>query len=128
MSNGRRLDSVFAIPREDGVIPQDSTYLTLKEIDLTKYKEQEEVLGIYKDYNAEQINEIQVSKQADILILFYLLENYFTEEIKKANWNYYEPRTLHDSSLSLSTHCILANDVGDKKKHMTSSRNPAILI
>lgn len=112
-----KLDKMFLpSPREDGVIPQDSTYLTLKEIDLTKYKEQEEVLGIYKDYNAEQINEIQVSKQADILILFYLLENYFTEEIKKANWNYYEPRTLHDSSLSLSTHCILANDVGDKEK------------
>ena len=99
-------------PRKDGVIAQDASYLTLQEIDLTKYKEQDYVLGIYKDYNAEQINDIQVSKQADILILFFLLENYFTQACKVANWNYYEPKTLHDSSLSLSTHCILANDIG----------------
>lgn len=103
------------IPREDSVIPQDATYLTLKEIDLTKYKKQDFVLGIYRDYNAQQLNLIQVSKQADILILFYLLENYFTQEIKIANWNYYEPKTLHDSSLSLSTHCILANDLEQKE-------------
>lgn len=99
-------------PRTDGVIAQDATYLTLKEIDLSKYKEQDFVLGIYKDYNAKQINEMQVSKQADILIMFFLLENYFTQAVKVANWNYYEPKTLHDSSLSLSTHCILANDIG----------------
>ena len=98
--------------RKDGVIAQDASYLTLQEIDLTKYKEQDYVLGIYKDYNAEQINGIQVSKQADILILFFLLENYFTQSCKVSNWNYYEPKTLHDSSLSLSTHCILANDIG----------------
>ena len=99
-------------PRTDGVIAQDATYLTLQEIDLSKYKEQDFVLGIYKDYNAKQMNEIQVSKQADILIIFFLLENYFTQAVKVANWNYYEPKTLHDSSLSLSTHCILANDIG----------------
>ena len=98
--------------RKDGVMPQDATYLSLKEIDLTKYKEQDYVLGIYKDYNAEQINDIQVSKQADVLILFLLLENYFTQSSKVASWHYYEPKTLHDSSLSLSTHCILANDIG----------------
>ena len=101
-------------PREDLVIPQDRTYLTLKDIDLTKYKRQENVGSIYRDYNQEQITHMQVSKQADILIMFLLLENQFSSEVKKANWNYYEPRTLHDSSLSLSTHCILANDMGNR--------------
>ena len=39
-------------PREeDFVIPQDDTYLQLKEIDLTKYKNQETVRTIYRDYN-----------------------------------------------------------------------------
>ncbi|MGL4955432.1 MAG: glycosyl hydrolase family 65 protein, partial [Cetobacterium sp.] len=33
----------------------------------------------------------------------------------RANWNYYEPKTLHDSSLSLSTHCVLASDMNDKE-------------
>lgn len=56
-----------------------------------------------------------IIKQADILILFLLLENQFDASVKRANWNYYEPRTLHDSSLSLSTHCILASDMGDRE-------------
>ncbi|MDP5273040.1 glycoside hydrolase family 65 protein [Chengkuizengella axinellae] len=95
------------------VIPQDDTYLQKKEIDLTKYKEQDEVGTIFNDYNLEQVNEIQVSKQADIMALFYLLEDYFSSEVKAANWNYYEPKTLHDSSLSLSIHSVLASDLGD---------------
>jgi len=100
-------------PREDGVIPQNKTYLSLKDIDLTKYKNQAQVGSIYKDYNHEQINQIQVCKQADVLLLILLMEAAFTPEQKQANWDYYEPRTLHDSSLSLSTHSILANDMGD---------------
>lgn len=102
-------------PREDGVIPQDKTYLTLKDIDLRAYKKQEKVGSIFRDYNQEQISLMQVSKQVDILLLFLLREDLFSREVKEANWNYYEPRTLHDSSLSLSTHCILANDMGKRE-------------
>ncbi|WP_208615622.1 glycoside hydrolase family 65 protein [Gottfriedia luciferensis] len=99
--------------QEDLVIPQDDTYLTKEMIDLTKYKNQENVGSLFKDYNLEQVNNIQVSKQADIMVLFYLLEDLFDQEVKRANWKYYEPKTLHDSSLSLSTHCVLACDMGD---------------
>lgn len=102
-------------PRADGVIPQDRTYLDLQRIDLTKYKNQQNVGSIGLDFNMEQINSIQVSKQADIMILFFLLENQFDLPVKQANWNYYEPLTLHDSSLSLSTHTILANDMGNRE-------------
>ncbi|WP_461201340.1 glycoside hydrolase family 65 protein [Anoxybacillus sp. TBDG-1] len=103
-------------PREeDLVIPQDDTYLTKQIIDLTKYKKQTRVGTIFEDYNLEQVNNIQVSKQADIMVLFYLLENKFSQEVKRANWSYYEPKTLHDSSLSLSTHCILASDMDDRE-------------
>jgi len=83
----------------------------LKDIDLTKYKNQTHEKEIFRDYNLAQVNEIQVSKQADVLLLFLIMENLFSLEVKKANWNYYEPRTLHDSSLSLSTHAILAADM-----------------
>ena len=65
-----------------------------------------------KDYNLEQIQGIQVCKQADCLVLFYLLENLFSLEVKKATFDYYEARTLHDSSLSLSTHSVQACDLG----------------
>ena len=100
-------------PNENGVLPQDSTYLTLKDIDLSKYKQQAHVGGIYKDYNQEQITKIQVSKQADVMVLFLLLEELFPHQVKLSSWDYYEPRCLHDSSLSLSTHSVLACDIGD---------------
>lgn len=110
-----RVDRIYLpIPREsDLVIPQDKHYLSYKEIDLTKYKNQEQVGSLFFDYNLDQVNKLQVSKQADIMVLFFLMEDIFSSDVKKSNWNYYEPRTLHDSSLSLSTHCIMANDMGD---------------
>ena len=101
------------MPREDGVIPQNKTFLGLKQIDLSKYKNQKQVGSIYQDFNHDQICEIQVCKQADVLLLILLMESAFSPQEKQANWDYYEPRTLHDSSLSLSTHSILANDMGE---------------
>jgi len=97
----------------EGVIPQDDQYLSLQKIDLSKYKKQEHVGSIFRDYNLDQINKIQVSKQASVVMLMYLLEHKFSHDIKEANYHYYEPLTLHDSSLSLSTHAILAADIDD---------------
>lgn len=107
--------SKIYLPRENeaGIVPQDNTYLTKEIIDLTQYKNQKQVGSMFRDYNLEQVNNIQVSKQADIMILFYLLEDRFSHETKVKCWEYYEPKTLHDSSLSLSTHSILANDLGN---------------
>ena len=34
--------------------------------------------------------------------------------MKKKNYYFYEERTLHDSSLSKSTHCVLAADLGEQ--------------
>lgn len=101
-------------PTKEDILPQDDRYLSCRDIDLGKYKAQEHVGGITRDYNLEQINQIQVSKQADVLVLFFLLEDMFPQEVKKASWKHYEARTLHDSSLSLSTHSVLACDMGEK--------------
>lgn len=95
----------------DLVIPQDDTYLDKTIIDLTKYRNQLEVGLILEDYNMDQVNQIQVSKQADVMVLFYLLEHCFSYDVKLANWKYYEPKMLHDSSLSMATHSILASDL-----------------
>ncbi len=97
---------------EQGIIPQFEGYFDLKYLDLTKYKESSEVLTIYNDFNPEQINSYQVSKQGDLVVLFYLLEDLFDENIKRNNYKYYEERTLHDSSLSKCTHGVVANDLG----------------
>ncbi len=103
------------VANEKGLIPQDDTYLTLPNIDLTKYKNTDKLGQIIYDYNLDQMNEIQVSKQADTLLLFYLLEHLFDYETKKKNFYYYEDKCLHDSSLSLSTHSILASDLYEKE-------------
>lgn len=112
-----KADKVFLpIPNECKVLPQDSTYLTLKDINLSKYMAQDFVGGIFRDYNLTQINQIQVSKQADVLILFFLLEDLFPHEVKAATWAYYSARTTHDSSLSLCTHAVLAADMREKEE------------
>jgi len=103
--------------KEDGIIPQDDIYLQLQDIDLTKYKNSAKVGTLFEDYNMEQVGQMQVTKQADVVILLYLLEQVdtiFSNDVKEKNFHYYEPRTLHDSSLSLSTHAIIANDIGDR--------------
>lgn len=112
-----KVDKVFLpVPNECNVLPQDSTYLTLKDIDLSKYMAQNFVGGIFRDYNLTQINQIQVSKQADVLVLFFLLEDLFPHEVKAATWAYYSARTTHDSSLSLCTHAVLAADMREKEE------------
>lgn len=54
-------------------------------------------------------------KQADVLQGLYLFEDHFDKETIKANFEFYEPKTVHESSLSPCVHSILACSIGDKK-------------
>lgn len=64
-------------PREDGVIPQNATYLQLKDIDLTKYKNQDHVGSLFEDYN------IMISMPSSIIM------NYWPKEIRlHKRWQY----------------------------------------
>ena len=54
----------------------------------------------------------QILKQADVVMLMMLLPDVFSMEVRKSNWDYYEPRTTHDSSLSASVHAIVAANLG----------------
>jgi nigerose phosphorylase len=54
----------------------------------------------------------QAIKQADVVLLLYLLRDQCSEQVKRANWAYYEPRTAHDSSLSPMAYALVAADVG----------------
>lgn len=102
-------------PNKEGIIGENDTYLSLPDIpNMAKYKNQENVGSMFHDYNLEQVNKMQVSKQADLVILMLLLEGEFNKELKEKNFHYYEQRTTHDSSLSLSSHAILAADLKEK--------------
>jgi maltose phosphorylase len=55
-------------------------------------------------------------KQADVLQgLYFLEEDYDTETIKR-NFDFYEPMTVHESSLSACVHSILASRIGNIRK------------
>ena len=48
-------------------------------------------------------------KQADVLQGIYFFENEFTDAEIKENYDYYEPFTVHESSLSPCIHSIIAS-------------------
>ncbi|WDF82278.1 glycoside hydrolase family 65 protein [Lacticaseibacillus pabuli] len=55
-------------------------------------------------------------KQADVLQGIYFLNDRFSKEQKEANFDFYEPLTVHESSLSASIHAILAAELGKEEK------------
>lgn len=54
-------------------------------------------------------------KQADVLQGFYFFEDDFDEDTLRRNFDFYEPRTVHESSLSPCIHSILASRIGKKE-------------
>lgn len=98
---------------ENGVIPQDDTFLSKPVIDLSQYKKDAGKQTILLDYSRAEVNEMQILKQADVVMLNYLLPERFDQRQCRANMNFYEPRTIHDSSLSKAIHGIVAARCGD---------------
>ncbi|MDX2240862.1 MAG: beta-phosphoglucomutase [Leptolyngbyaceae cyanobacterium bins.302] len=115
-----------------GLIEQFEGFFALEDVDLMEYeprlKSMQVILGI------EGANQRQVLKQADALMLLYLLrQGAFVEEsgqdspelilakalhdrqVLQTNWDYYNPRTDHTygSSLSPAVHAVLACELGD---------------
>ena len=55
-------------------------------------------------------------KQADVLQGLYFLGHLYDRETKKRNFDFYEPMTVHESSLSPCVHSILAAEIGAHEK------------
>lgn len=55
-------------------------------------------------------------KQADVLQGIYFFEDDFSKEELERNYNFYEPITVHESSLSPCVHSILAARLGKEDK------------
>ncbi len=55
-------------------------------------------------------------KQADVIQGLYFFEDNFDLKTIKNNFDFYEPLTVHESSLSPCTHSIVASTIGDKQK------------
>ena len=55
-------------------------------------------------------------KQADTLQGLYFFEDEFDDKTHRENFDFYEPRTVHESSLSPCVHAILAAKLGKEEK------------
>jgi len=81
-------DQLFIIePNADGIIEEFEGYFQLAP----------DLDGICETYCAHS----QAVKQPDVLAAFLPFESRYPREIRRRNWQYYNARTLHGSSLSL---------------------------
>mgnify|MGYP005841509247 CR=1 FL=1 len=89
---------------------EDDNFLKLELLDIEKYKTDDSPL--YYRISYDRLQRYRVLKQADIILLMSLLSEKFAEDEKKAAWDFYEPITLHDSTLSFGTHAQFAARLG----------------
>ncbi|MBW1688361.1 MAG: glycoside hydrolase family 65 protein, partial [Deltaproteobacteria bacterium] len=75
-----------------------------------------------KGLSLSRIGMTQFVKQADAVMLLYLLPERFDPETKRKSFLYYEPRTLHKSSLSPAIHAAVAAELGKEELAYRSFR------
>jgi alpha,alpha-trehalose phosphorylase len=67
-------------------------------------------------YHPLNIYRKRVIKQADVVLAMFLLGDVFPQEMKKRNFDFYDPLTTGDSSLSSCVEAIIAAQTGDMDK------------
>ncbi len=95
-----------------GLIEQFSGYFQYEDITPRELKERLIEGGEYWGWPNGIALETQVTKQADVTQLFMLHPEAYTREIMQKNWEYYEKRTQHGSSLSPAVYAIVAAWIG----------------
>lgn len=98
-----RAINIPTVPGCPGVPLQDAVFLQKKPVNIQAMTVEE---------YWQRRGDVQVIKQADIVLAMYLLDDIFTKDEIARGYEYYEPKTLHVSSLSYNTHCIVAAGIG----------------
>lgn len=96
---------------EMGIYMQDDNFLYKDPIDLEAIPK--EKLPLLTHLHPLNLWRYQVIKQADIVLLTFLCSDAFTPEMRRKIFDFYEAKTIHDSSLSAGIHSIVACDIGD---------------
>jgi alpha,alpha-trehalose phosphorylase len=96
------------------IIPQDDSFLDREPWDFRNTPPNHYPLLLF--YHPLNIYRKQVIKQADVVLAMFLLGDAFSLEAKKQNFEFYDPLTTGDSSLSSSVEAIIAAQVGDTQK------------
>src|SRR3984893_3470838 len=111
----RAADSMY-VPYDEElkIVPQDDSFLDREPWDFKNTPSDHYPLLLF--YHPLNIYRKQVIKQADVVLAMFLLGNAFSAEAKKRNFEFYDPLTTGDSSLSSCVEAIIAAEVGDIDK------------
>ncbi len=112
IDNWRRAAERMYLPYDENlqIHPQDDTFLDKKMWDFDRTPPDQYPLLL--NFHPLVIYRQQVIKQADVALAMVLLGDQFSLEQKRRNFDYYDPLTTGDSSLSVCIQSILALEVG----------------
>ena len=111
--------------KERGIHPQDTNFLDKEVWDFSNTPRDKYPLLLH--FHPLVIYRFQVIKQADITLAMFLLGHEFSREQKRRNFDYYDPLTTGDSSLSPCIQSIIAADLGYEDKAVEYFRNAALM-
>lgn len=104
----------YPADEEQGIFLQQDGFLD-KEIVPVKDLDRSH-LPLNQKWSWDRILRSCYIKQADVLQGLYFLNDRYDLDTKKRNFDFYEPITVHESSLSPCIHAILACELGYKEK------------
>ena len=96
------------------IIPQDDNFLDQEPWDFRNTPPDRYPLLLF--YHPLNIYRKQVIKQADVVLAMFLLGKAFSPEAMQRNFEFYDPLTTGDSSLSSCIEAIIASQIGDMEK------------
>ena len=96
------------------IIPEDDNFLDKEPWDFRNTPADHYPLLLF--YHPLNIYRKRVIKQADVILAMFLLGDVFSPEKKKRNFDFYDPLTTGDSSLSSCVEAIIAAQIGDIDK------------
>ncbi len=94
-----------------GLFEQFRGYFELEEVDLAAFVPRTAPMDVL--LGRERIQRSKIIKQPDVVMLVHLLWDRLSPHVRKANFEYYEPRCAHGSSLSPAIHALMAARLGD---------------
>lgn len=95
---------------ETQLFEQHDGFFKLPHLDVSQIPDKD--FPLYSHWSYDRIYRNDMIKQPDVLMFQFLYNGDFSAECKKANYEFYEPRCIHESSLSPSVHSVLANELG----------------
>ncbi len=104
----------YAVDEQLGIFLQQDGYMDKEQILVKDLDPAQRPLN--QKWSWDRILRSCYIKQADVLQGLYFLEDRYDMDTLRRNFDFYEPRTVHESSLSPCVHAILAAKLGDEQR------------